>query len=947
MRRRRKRSKTARRLLAVATGLVLIAIVCVAVISAGQWQVRRRAAQQRFDGLAAAARGDSGAAASLLGPYLRRFPQDPEVLLAFARACEHLAEPGDAHLEKAAAAYERVLELRPADRETALRAASLRRRSGRPDAAARIVRRLLPEDLESASPEHSPVLLELAESLLVSAPSDPQLLAAVTVLCRAHPSDLAAHWALCRAEIARGNSAAAVEHAARVAAQADSPPLGLLPMLVAVRTGATLPDDALARLCRWAAVDPSSGTPIGPSQFLDSTSVEHAIDLFDHLRRPDLSLAALRAAVDSKAMPVMLPLLTRRALQAGRADLALRYALAARAVDPSVDPAIVGIQALAHLALADADAATNAEGTLAFRRSDPRARAWSAAICATAPGDHLTLAARVRELQASVRMDPSEPIFRWLLAERYAQAGLLSMACGEWAAAAAMDRANGWSALASRPAEAYTDAGAVDAALDFAEAATAEFPDDGRARAALLAAQASWLLVQPRSPALARRLLERLELDLDQPATTESALPAEARDRLVEARIRVLLAADDSDGARSYLDAVLRSTPPLRVASLLRLAALSRSAGLGLEHRCLGLAESTGGRSPAVLVTKALPPQADPQWVLELSTVPDENAAGAEWGIALARLKELSHDPAAVADWRQLVENHPADLRVLAAALRSPLAADLDAAHDICRRLAEVLGPAFASPQRAALVAALNASLRQSMDGAAADRASAMAAGLRLMPPAPDALQSLINWRVGTSAAEPGTPDGWNNAVTDALELVRLAPGSARAHLQLADLLERAGRDEEAIASLQVARGLSAQREITGALAANNLACAMLRVGQGHLDGALESARRATAVIGSAATLDTLARVELARGEREAAIATFRSALAIDPSRPAALLGLANALSTGSPAQRDEAGRLLGRLEGDRDPAGSSSRQSAALQREHQEVRARLQSDNR
>jgi tetratricopeptide (TPR) repeat protein len=101
--------------------------------------------------------------------------------------------------------------------------------------------------------------------------------------------------------------------------------------------------------------------------------------------------------------------------------------------------------------------------------------------------------------------------------------------------------------------------------------------------------------------------------------------------------------------------------------------------------------------------------------------------------------------------------------------------------------------------------------------------------------------------------------------------------------------------------------------------AQNNLAyLLMVRGGGGKPQ--LEEARALAAKAverspNTAAFHDTLARIAQKLGLREQALTSFRAALALEPANLEALVGLADALSSGPQADRDKAAELLHRID--------------------------------
>lgn len=85
------------------------------LVVARQIQVHNQTVRAREDGLAAVGRADWRGAVRHLGRYLRRAPQDVEILAAFADACRRIRPAGQAECQAAADAHQALFRLRPDD----------------------------------------------------------------------------------------------------------------------------------------------------------------------------------------------------------------------------------------------------------------------------------------------------------------------------------------------------------------------------------------------------------------------------------------------------------------------------------------------------------------------------------------------------------------------------------------------------------------------------------------------------------------------------------------------------------------------------------------------------------------------------------------------------------------------------------------------------------------
>jgi hypothetical protein len=118
----------------------------------------------------------------------------------------------------------------------------------------------------------------------------------------------------------------------------------------------------------------------------------------------------------------------------------------------------------------------------------------------------------------------------------------------------------------------------------------------------------------------------------------------------------------------------------------------------------------------------------------------------------------------------------------------------------------------------------------------------------------------------------------------------------------------------------------------------NNFADALLRAGTGRSDfeRARNLARSALEGARFAPTFDTLGAAELACGDIEASIKAYRDALALDKNFSSSAIGLVDALSRGSEAQKGEARQFVQQMQ------SSEASLSADLKAKLQKVRERL-----
>lgn len=185
-----------------------------------------------------------------------------------------------------------------------------------------------------------------------------------------------------------------------------------------------------------------------------------------------------------------------------------------------------------------------------------------------------------------------------------------------------------------------------------------------------------------------------------------------------------------------------------------------------------------------------------------------------------------------------------------------------------------------------------------------------------------DTLASIHAHRA-TSRSAAGDTAGAVSDFKKAGELYRriaglVAPAERTSPLQFAaQAFENAGDPAAALACYESLQALPALPPADLAVAKNNAAMCLLRLGRSpaDLDRAASLVAEAIRLVQNPAFYDTQGWIELKAGRRQLAVAAFRQAvrLAVDPAAPptSAVIGLATALAGGSPDQQKEAGGLL------------------------------------
>lgn len=326
----------------------------------------------------------------------------------------------------------------------------------------------------------------------------------------------------------------------------------------------------------------------------------------------------------------------------------------------------------------------------------------------------------------------------------------------------------------------------------------------------------------------------------------------------------------------------------------------------------------------------------------------------ARTAIALPAAAELLESAADVRSWIELVASRmvpPSPDDQMAVAIAWATAADRlpDARSDFYKRALAAIDPLMADESTAtARVFGLRSSILES----SGDRSGAIAAArlaLEREPQNPGLMLTLARLLIGpggdaaeaeavalqAAAAAPSSPDplltaaqaqlaqsnGRARASESLKKLIALGATDAGTVLAIANLADTMDEVETAIRYYEL--GLASPTPPSGlnmAIAKNNLAYRLLKLPRTSASD--ESLRRAKTLIDDAIRLaqlapfyDTLGSIDIAMGDRTGAIEAFRRAIAIDPSPVGPKLNLAEVLASGTPAEKEEAARMIGAID--------------------------------
>jgi len=658
----------------------------------------------------------------------------------------------------------------------------------------------------------------------------------------------------------------------------------------------------------------------------DPAFVRALVGQFDALGLFDDSLALMRHAYQANPIsPVARDLFCRLWEMNAWTNIVAVY-------DPkNTDAEVTAIEAVALNHVGRQTDAARLRTQLAGLGDDASAKAWGLVIDQPARPTRADLQKVIDACNVALDQDSADAPLHFLCGVAHAQLRNTISAIGELKAAAMA--APPWPLPLSTEAEIRLGRGEIGAALAASETARRRASREGNiddlsiaitlARVALAARTTGHALNADELRALAQ--------------SVQKIMPGEES----TLELLVTLAKDHGhlDEARSAVTAVLDSSRPQTEHALVRMAAISEATGLGVEDGCFERSRHDHGLTATLAFAQAAYLFRHGKKTEGLALLDEGSRTGVDpkssaWPIAYASFLEVSGDSGAVASWKKLADDFPADLVVQRAVLSSPAATDRTLQERTIDRLHHLEGEQAIDWRLARaqwLLADPNAPT------AHLDEASALIEGVLQV----DAYCAEAHWLSGRILQRRGDRD---NAINQLRIASDLNPASAQITLELvplltgprevAELRDRLVRVAEGPAPTPEAlsvlgwlqqkdgRRLEAEASYRRALqfrpnfapVQNNLAMVLLTGNdQREIQEAISLGTAATkAEPKNPKYLDTLGQAQKRAGDLESALKTLERAITLDPKDPLYRLNQVDCLiATG---RQDEARSALSAL---------------------------------
>ena len=629
--------KSRRRLAAVSTVALVVILAGATAYLLRVRQLSARARRALAEGTAALNDARYYDALQNIGVYVQRHPDDADALYEYALAREHVEQPNGKHLLDAASFYSRALSIRP-DLEPARRGLlALYLKIGFNSEAKSTAEMLLskrPGDQEALYAQ------ALTKYRLHDLPGSERALRQLP------PNHLAGQKLMLDVMEAQGRTGAQiVDYATKLRADGKADLRLQLIRGIAYRKAL---DFNNARQCLETAAR---------SNPQDEDVVDELVTQFNSTGNFDESLEVIRRSADALQSTALRRTLIGRLWQADQRQEVLDRTASFDPADPKSDAELLGMRAMTLIAAGQKEQADRIVQALASRRGDGAATAWAAVLpFLFAPSGATDDARVVRVCEDSLRSAPANPYIRVALGEAYSRLGDSETALLHWDHASA--EAPAWAVPFLRSAQLLTKLGRAGEALRAAQNARARSAHDDL-ETNISVALAGDLLVG--SPGIgATDLLQLVD-------KIQSTAPLE--ERTLSLQIRLLTLTGSHDGAVARVREALAKRPPCSESALLKLAAVSRGAQLGMDDEILKSCEARWGLTSDLALVRAarefqLGLPAAGLNVLREASAAHATADPLHWRLAMARYLEAIKDPQAPAMWKALADERQDDTAI-------------------------------------------------------------------------------------------------------------------------------------------------------------------------------------------------------------------------------------------------------------------------------------------
>jgi tetratricopeptide (TPR) repeat protein len=662
------RRQTVRRLMVLLAAVLVLVGIGAALYFRNEHRKEDRLATARAEGLAAYNAGDYRAALESLKIYVSKRRADVEAMHAYGVARSRVEEPNGKHIMEAIAVFTAILQSEPGNLDAQHSLLDLYALVGYNTESIELADRVLSFSADDRKALHVKCIaldrmrqydkaLAVSEQLnqLDPADLDQQIITYELMTKLKRPPE---------ALLARAQKQ-----------QQLHPDDARFEMLLAMAYGTAGDTEAGKKWLNTAATRPAP----------DATFVRHMVRVLDSLKMYSQSQALLDRVTAETSNPLIRRVLVQRLWQSNQYEQIERQL---KDLDPnaaSSDSGLLAYRALALHATGNGDDARKIVDALGKRTSDSDAIAWTTALSArfnlTDPK------AALAQYQAALTRAPDNAVVRFFVGEAYARLGETELAIAAWRRAAELSPS--WATPHIDIARALASSGRTREAVAAAQNAARAAPTLPAAAITLASIRFKALEEGPPDAAEEARLLSLIEQIQKLTQGEPETLPI---------YVDLLARAGRMDDARSAARAAIANPKRYDPTTLLRLGTVSRDRKLGLEQELEG-AGKPEQETPRLALARAadLASSGKTKEGLELieSRAKAATTQPLEWQLALTHYKELIRDPAARAEWMKLGDEHPKDLSVQTAILKSAASTrnDRDFIARTIERIKTLTGP--------------------------------------------------------------------------------------------------------------------------------------------------------------------------------------------------------------------------------------------------------------
>lgn len=399
---------------------------------------------------------------------------------------------------------------------------------------------------------------------------------------------------------------------------------------------------------------------------LSDEFIQALVEQFDGLDMFDDAVRMLEALAKAGASPAVHHTLATRLWELAEWDQAAAELSDVDPNDSKSDATLLALKAIALSNIGRKPQSDACRQALAARTNQAPARAWVLLLRQIIDAARVDSKQVVVECRSALTIDPTNSYLAYYLGDAQARIGDLDPAIQTWLYTCRINLT--WPVPPTRLVDALIQRGRTEDALAVAYNARQRSPNSA---APVLAQARAWAIGVDTGVVRGSEAEDKLFALAN---LVQSQLPGE--DTTLMIQIELLAKDGKKDQAAGIIKTALARTPVAAEPLLLRLAALSRRYGLGLEMECFTLCEKAHGITPdlayAEAISQAFEGRADAGLNLFDSLAAKVGRPTEQrWRLARAKYLDATSNPEAKAAWIELGDSFPDKLDIQQAAVNA------------------------------------------------------------------------------------------------------------------------------------------------------------------------------------------------------------------------------------------------------------------------------------